>query len=61
MVVIALGVSFLLFLATRIVYRLWLSPLAQFPGPKIAGMSNSLPLACHSLQYSAHFVVLRLP
>lgn len=48
MVLVALGVSFLLFLASRAVYRLWLSALAQFPGQKIAGMSNSSPHARHS-------------
>ena len=24
----------------KIVYRLWLSPLARFPGPRIAGMTS---------------------
>lgn len=38
----ALLIANALFLVSRIVYRLWFSPLAHIPGPKIAGQKHSL-------------------
>ena len=33
------GVAYLLYLVCRSIYRLYLSPLAKFPGPKLAALT----------------------
>jgi hypothetical protein len=48
MILVTFAVSFLVFIVSRAVYRLWFSPLAQFPGPKIAGMLTSFHLLANS-------------
>jgi hypothetical protein len=46
-----------LYLITRTIYRVTLSPLARFPGPKLAGMKSILEikhvdlLICHLPSY----------
>jgi hypothetical protein len=45
MALFTIVVSIVLFFVSRAVYRLWFSPLAHIPGPRIAGMHTyTIPL-----------------
>ncbi|KAF1931945.1 cytochrome P450 [Didymella exigua CBS 183.55] len=52
---LALGLVSALFLLTRAVYRLWFSPLAHIPGPKIAALT-SWYCAYHDLVRGGQYV-----
>lgn len=66
MALVTIVVLIVLFFVSRAVYRLWFSPLAHIPGPKIAGRHTySIPLRVitnllpqRSLHGIAHIMIL---
>jgi hypothetical protein len=51
-----------LFFVSRAVYRLWFSPLAHIPGPRIAGMQTRSRFESQLIEsHSIDLVVLRIP
>lgn len=61
MSLVLIAVLVVLFFVTRAVYRLWFSPLAHIPGPKIAGkIIHTLNHLASDILFSFDFLVLRI-